>query len=134
MNHAGAALVLVVLASTGAAQQPQRPDAAEAKNGEIIYVRYCAACHGKSGGGDGPVAADLAKKPADLTALASKNAGKFPFDKVAGAIDGRNTPRSHGLPDMPVWGEVFAKTAGTDSPTVAAAVRRITHYVWSIQK
>jgi hypothetical protein len=35
---------------------------------------------------------------------------------------------------MPVWGEVFAKTAGTDAPSVEAAVQRITHYVWSIQK
>jgi hypothetical protein len=34
---------------------------------------------------------------------------------------------------MPVWGEVFGKTSGTDAPTVADAVKRITHYVWSIQ-
>lgn len=35
---------------------------------------------------------------------------------------------------MPVWGEVFGKTTGTGSPTVEDAVKRITHYVWSIQK
>jgi hypothetical protein len=34
---------------------------------------------------------------------------------------------------MPVWGEIFSKTSGTDAPSVEAAVSRITHYVWSIQ-
>ena len=101
--------------------------------GQLIYGRYCAACHGREGKGDGPVAPGLVKKPIDLTALASKNGGKFPYDKIARAIDGRETPRAHGTPDMPVWGEVFAKTAGTDAPSVGDAVKRITHYVWSIQ-
>lgn len=133
MKSTRAVLPLLALAVPVFAQQPAQHDAGEAAMGQVIYSRYCAACHGRGGAGDGPVAPGLVRKPVDLTALASKSAGKFPFDKVARSIDGRQTPRAHGTPDMPVWGEVFGKTTGTDAPSVEAAVQRITHYVWSIQ-
>jgi mono/diheme cytochrome c family protein len=133
MKHVLSCLALVALALPASAQTPSRLDEGEAALGQVIYGRYCAACHGREGKGDGPVAPGLVKRPVDLTALASKNGGKFPYEKVARAIDGRETTRAHGTPDMPVWGEVFAKTSGTDAPSVADAVKRITHYVWSIQ-
>ena len=54
----------VLLASVAFAQTPPaakpapRPaasvDLAEAASGEVIYMRYCAACHGRSLKGDGP--------------------------------------------------------------------------------
>lgn len=116
------------------AAAPSGPDLAEATAGEVIYFRYCAACHGRTLKGDGPVASGLVKPPTDLTLLAAKNGGVFPYDKVAASIDGRTTTRVHGTPDMPVWGEVFAITTGTEAPTAAAAVKRITHHVWSLQK
>jgi mono/diheme cytochrome c family protein len=109
------------------------PDLGEAAAGEVIYFRYCAACHGRSLKGDGPVSSGLVKKPIDLTQLTKKNNGTFPFDKVAAMIDGRQSTRMHGTPDMPVWGEIFAMTAGTDAPTADSAVKRITHYIWSNQ-
>ncbi|MBP6703478.1 MAG: hypothetical protein KBH14_11025 [Vicinamibacteria bacterium] len=109
------------------------PDLGEAAAGEVIYFRYCAACHGRAMKGDGPVAPGLIKKPIDLTSLTKKNGGTFPYDKVAAQIDGRESTRMHGTPDMPVWGEIFAITSGTDAPSAAAAVKRITHYVWSLQ-
>jgi mono/diheme cytochrome c family protein len=109
------------------------PDLGEAAAGEVIYFRYCAACHGRSLKGDGPVAPGLVKKPLDLTQLAKKNGGVFPYDKTASLIDGRKTTRTHGTPDMPVWGEIFELTKGTDAPDAPSAVKRITHYVWSQQ-
>ena len=109
------------------------PDLGEAALGEAVYLRYCAACHGRALKGDGPVAPGLVKKPIDLTALAAKNGGAFPYARVAAMIDGRQTVRMHGTPDMPVWGEIFAITTGTDAPSAEAAVKRITHYVWSNQ-
>ncbi len=111
-----------------------RPDLGEAAAGEVIYMRFCAACHGKTLMGDGPVASGLVKKPIDLTELARKNAGVFPFDKVAAMIDGRETNRMHGSPDMPVWGEIFALSSGNEASDAATSVKRITHYVWSNQK
>ena len=106
----------------------------QASRGQVIYVRFCAACHGATAVGDGPLATGLREKPTDLTRLAASNGGVFSYDKVSRAIDGRETVRMHGPSDMPVWGEVFSKTKGADSPDPNEAVARITHYIWSIQK
>ena len=38
-------------------------------NGRYEYRSSCAACHGDTGKGDGPVAKSLNRPPADLTAL-----------------------------------------------------------------
>jgi mono/diheme cytochrome c family protein len=35
--------------------------------GELHYMRYCRGCHGQSGRGDGPYAASLPVRPANLT-------------------------------------------------------------------
>ena len=35
--------------------------------GKIDYESSCAACHGQTGKGDGPVSAELRTKPSDLT-------------------------------------------------------------------
>jgi mono/diheme cytochrome c family protein len=119
--------------ATGDEKKSQRHDKAEASAGQAIYVRYCAGCHGASLKGDGPVAAGLVKKPGDLTTIASRNNGVFPFDKVAATIDGRETKNAHETKDMPIWGEVFSLSAGNDGPTAERAISRLTHYVWSKQ-
>ncbi len=113
---------------------PTKPDLAAAAKGKITYERYCASCHGPEARGNGVIAADLRVPPPDLTTLASRSGGPFPFDAVAQAIDGRKTTRGHGSPDMPVWGEVFARTQGTDAPSPASAVGRLTHYLWTLQR
>ncbi len=40
------------------------PGKADASRGETRYAALCASCHGRSGGGDGPLAASLDPKPA----------------------------------------------------------------------
>jgi len=119
--------------ATDAVKSATGPDLGEAAAGEVVYMRYCAACHGKTLKGDGPVASGLNKKPIDLTQLTKKNNGVFPFDKVAAMIDGRQSTRMHGTPDMPVWGEIFAMTKGSDTPSADSAVKRITNYIWTLQ-
>jgi hypothetical protein len=78
----------------------------EAPSGQVLFLRYCASCHGRSGRGDGPLAATLQPRPADLTAIA-KRAGKFDPAAVLAAIDGRRAVAAHGPREMPVWGIVF---------------------------
>ncbi len=124
-------IALLTLA-TAAWPQPH-PDAAAAAKGQIIYVRYCASCHGVAGRGDGAIAADLRVPPTDLTRLAAKRGGRFPLDEVRQSIDGRKATPGHGSADMPVWGEVFPRTAGTDSPNTESATWRIAQYLWAIQ-
>ncbi len=77
--------------------------------GKREYVNSCAVCHGDSGKGDGPIAADLKTAPADLTTLQKNNMGVFPFGRVYEVVDGRKVIVGHGSSDMPVWGDRFKK-------------------------
>src|SRR4051812_8959125 len=75
--------------------------------GQRDFMTYCASCHGETAVGDGTVAEYLAVKAADLTKLARKYGGKFPEERVAQIIDGRQTLRVHGTSAMPIWGDWF---------------------------
>ena len=83
-------------------------------------MTHCAACHGISGAGDGPVSESIAVPIPNLRTLNARYRGDFPEDAVAAYIDGRDLPDAHGSRQMPVWGLVFAATAsivpGADSP------------------
>ena len=57
--------------------------------GKNVYNQNCAVCHGREGKGDGGAVSLLTVKPADLTQIAKKNGGAFPFWKVYRIIDGR---------------------------------------------
>ncbi|WP_179130982.1 c-type cytochrome [Candidatus Entotheonella palauensis] len=83
--------------------------------GRQLYERYCSACHGMDGQGQGPVAFDLRTEPADLTQIAKRRGGKFPVAEIAAFIDGRADVRAHGSRDMPVWGERFGEQVGGGS-------------------
>jgi hypothetical protein len=65
------------------------------------FANFCSACHGTGGKGDGPVAADLAKRPADLTRLSARNHGKFPTTRVMAQIWGYTGKKGDGvMPDF----------------------------------
>lgn len=74
--------------------------------GRGLYADYCAACHGASGRGDGPAAAGLAARPADLTRLAAANGGAFPVLRVMGRIYGYGQGRP-GSDPMPEFGPLL---------------------------
>lgn len=78
--------------------------AQDVENGEALYMRYCATCHGIEATGQGPMAGVMIIKPADLTALSAD--GVFPTERVVRRIDGRDPLVSHGSP-MPVYGDFF---------------------------
>ena len=79
--------------------------AQEMSNGQQEYLNSCAVCHGVDGKGDGPMAEVLRKRPANLTTLARRNGGEFPYWRVYATIDGRSLVPEHGERDMPVWGQ-----------------------------
>jgi mono/diheme cytochrome c family protein len=82
------------------------------------YMNSCAACHGADGTGNGPMASELKGKPTDLTLLTKENGGTFPYVKVYRTIDGtweKGNIRAHGSKEMPVWGDVFRRTAGGEN-------------------
>ena len=79
------------------------PDAAE---GKLLFMDFCAACHGETAKGDGLMSKALTIPPSDLTQLSLMNNGVFPTFRVVRQIDGRDPMLAHGG-DMPLFGEIF---------------------------
>lgn len=122
------------LALAAACTTPSEPE------GAVLYTELCTACHGASGRGDGPLAADLPIPPSDLTLIAAQNGGTFPMAEVMSTIDGFSRA-SHGNIVMPEFGALLE-----DSPTVAydtgdgiptptpSALISLAEYVESLQR
>jgi mono/diheme cytochrome c family protein len=108
--------------------------------GQREYSLSCAACHGKTGKGDGPLVELLTKTPTDLTEI-QKNAGAvFPFDRLYTVIDGREMIAAHGSREMPVWGDQFRMDAaelGRGFPLTESLVRgrivALIFYIYTLQ-
>lgn len=127
-----AVVVVLAVGSPAAAQQMNY--------GEAEYLNSCAVCHGYYGNGDGPLADELRKKPADLTLLSERNGGEFPYWRVFETIDGRSVVGSHGPRDMPVWGRQFLgddqKTYGEigGEAVTQERIHALTDFVQTLQK
>src|SRR5690348_13965401 len=104
-----------------------------AASGKEMFVAYCASCHGTDAKGSGPAATALNSKPADLTALAKNNFGKFPADRVMSILRGEATVTAHGNRDMPVWGPVFWKMSQGHPAELQQRVANLRHYLESLQ-
>jgi mono/diheme cytochrome c family protein len=110
-------------------------DRTAALMGSQTFRAYCASCHGSMAEGNGVLADQLRFAPSDLTRIARRNAGKFPFDKVAKIIDGRSALKSHGGTDMPVWGDAFRESRDSYSTDkVKERIEELVHYLASLQK
>ena len=116
LRHLAKLALGMSLLAGGTALAQTKPAAAQKTYEQLIFsVRgpdlfhaHCAACHGPEGKGNGPVAAGLKIKPADLTVLAKNNGGKFPMERVQRFISGDDPSlSSHGSREMPVWGPIF---------------------------
>ena len=114
--------------------------------GQKLYGEYCASCHGADGKGTGKAEA----KGSDLTTIAKRNGGKFPFYDVMLQISGRkptgqdqdtslpgSSTAPHGDGKMPSWGQIFAKQEGVTALDLqlqtTGKVMLITEYLQSIQ-
>lgn len=133
-------LSIPILAATGAlalaacAVQGPRPQA-----GRASYEEMCASCHGPNGRGDGPMAAQLKVKPADLTTIAARNGGKFPRVAVMSMIDGYKRAKGHGGL-MPVFDPLLQGPTvmidtgdGVETPTPARLVD-LADYIQTLQR
>jgi mono/diheme cytochrome c family protein len=140
-------VALAVCAAFAVAARPQEPATKKVvekvpiqhtspASGEEMYASYCAACHGKTGKGDGPAASALKQAPPDLTVLARNNNGKFPTDHVAYVLRFGSALPAHGSKDMPVWGKLFeslhGRTTGSDAVS-QLRVSNLTRYLESLQ-
>lgn len=119
----------LLLAGCAASSDPAAPSfagqapATAIESGADLYTRYCASCHGVAAQGDGPAAATLRKPPSDLTRLGPRWGTPLDRERLAAFIDGREGPRAHGTPEMPVWGEQLYAGERPES-TAREAARR----------
>lgn len=106
-------------------------------SGKDLYVRFCASCHGTEGRGDGPVARFFTVEVPDLTLIARRHGGKYPYQQIEKIIDGRSIVGAHGTRTMPVWGEELAAAQRGDTNAEEATmiiVERLSDYLWTLQK
>ena len=106
-------------------------------SGAELFDRFCAACHGSAGRGDGPVAPTLNVAVPDLTRLAERNDGAFPAADVRAIVDGRALVVAHGPRSMPVWGYEFWVEEGADIEAERDArelIDRLVRHIESIQE
>jgi mono/diheme cytochrome c family protein len=135
------AICLITVASMAAgdrapdAQRQQAPSILlDSVDGGDSFQRYCATCHGRSGKGDGQVAAALKSKPSDLTQLARRNDGLYPADRVRAIVSGYGAALpAHGPGEMPVWGPIFRALDPSDV-RVAIRIDNIVEYVGKLQE
>lgn len=98
------------------------------------FQRYCALCHGGDGRGAGPLTdADAMKKSAaDLTQIAKRNGGIFPFSKVADTIRDGGSIVEHKPSRMMAWGKIYS--AESDPVRAKAIIFEVTRYVEGLQE
>lgn len=139
---AKAAVLALACGTLAAGSTAARADDGERETGrgKQLYMSHCASCHGADGAGSGPVAPFLTISPTNLTRIAARNDGEFPWLEVFHVIDGRIEVKGHGESQMPVWGDTFREEAGDtyglygNEEFVRARVTSLTFYIQSIQE
>ena len=133
-------VVFVCLASVVSAQGQHAVNQNElpsnyVPSGKVMYKQYCASCHGAEAKGDGPAAVTLKVPPADLTTLAKRHEGKFPYEYVSGILRfGTGPTIFHGASDMPIWGPIFQVFDKNNEDVVEQRIKNLCDYLASLQE
>ena len=95
---------------------------------------YCATCHGIDAKGNGPSAAALKVRPANLTTISRRNGGTFPKARIEAfvTVGDQGAVPAHGSREMPVWGPIFRALDPNDT-AIRTRVLNIVEYVESLQ-
>jgi len=77
----------------GAPENPVEADEVSLERGHTLFAINCVMCHGETGEGNGPIAALIANKPANLTSIItqSKTDGTL-FMTITNGVEGRMPP------------------------------------------
>jgi len=130
-----AAVLAVLVGMTACARLSPPSAAAEHEEGERLYLRACASCHGLDARGGGPVAPALRVPPPDLTTLAARHGGTFPRAYVADVVAGRVELAAHGTREMPVWSDRFGPGPGNVASLWARRrVELVTDHLAALQR
>ena len=102
-------------------------------SGKQMFTQYCAACHGLDAKGDGPARASLKVPAANLTTLAKRHGGKFPYDYVTKVLQFGPGFATHGSSDMPTWGPIFRYMDNYNNAVVDKRIKNLCDYLNSLQ-
>jgi mono/diheme cytochrome c family protein len=132
-------VVLILMACTTSAQNKPAANKSgaprtTAASGKQTYMHYCAACHGADARGDGPAASVLKTAPPDLTTLAKRRDGKFPYDYMSDVLRFGTRINAHGSSDMPIWGPIFGSMDNYDLAAVRKRIKDLSDYLVSLQQ
>ena len=88
----------------GAPVNPVPADEVSVERGTTLFMINCVMCHGKSGEGNGQIAAILANQPANLTSIItqSKSDGAL-FLTITNGVNGRMPPMVENLTVRDRW-------------------------------
>src|SRR2546430_1224014 len=96
-------------------------------NGFARYARDCSGCHGSQGRGDGPAAASLARKPANLVEHASQHRAGDLFWVIAHGVPGTSMPAfAPQLSASDIWDVIqflFAQAEAADARALTSRVQ-----------
>jgi len=142
MTIKNATPVILILTTAFSMNAAAIAQTANADRGQKEYEVQCSICHGMDAKGNGVFGQALKVVPPDLTALAQKNGGIFPAERISSVIDGRVEITSHGPHDMPIWGKRYAVNAAerfVDIPYaqeayIRASVLLLVEYLSRIQQ
>ncbi|MFN3623554.1 MAG: c-type cytochrome [Hyphomicrobium sp.] len=124
-----------LLAAAALAANASESKRAVLDDGRMEFEENCTACHGKDGTGTGELAVKLVKPPKDLTAIAARNGGVFPFWQVFEIIAGETPVAGHDTFQMPQYSKRMRAQEGAPGFLPAhVRVLELTHYLESIQK
>ena len=122
-----AMLALVSLANAAGAAESKR---AVLDDGKMEFEENCTACHGKDGTGAGELTAKLVKPPKDLTTIAQRNGGEFPFWRVFDIVAGETPVPGHETFQMPQYSKRMRGQEGAPAFLPAhIRVLELTHYI-----
>lgn len=135
-------LCLLLVVFGAAAQEnsgPARDDKSQlppsyVPSGKVMFKQYCASCHGADAKGRGPATPTLNTRVPDLTTLAKRHDGKFPYDYVESVLRFGPGYVAHGSPEMPVWGPIFQYLENYNEAAVRQRIRNLCQYLESLQQ
>jgi cytochrome c5 len=112
----------------------ESPAATQDVSGADEFQRYCALCHGADGRGMGPLSDvdAMKKRAADLSQIALRNNGVFPFSKVANTISVGGSLAAHVPSRMMAWEKIFS--VESDPVRAKAIIFEVTSYVERLQE
>lgn len=138
LRFAGPLAALVFVLSTAAVNRKATVDQAQfpptyVPSGQQMYRQYCAACHGTDAKGHGPAADSLKKPPSDLTTLAQRHGGSFPYTYLSDVLLFGPGVAAHGSANMPTWGPIFLFLDKHNETAVRQRIKNLGNYLASLQ-